>query len=88
MKKHVASRPECENRLQAEPDLSEAMRAGWNDGPGRVLDSAMKVLAVSGVWQGEFLHRADTLMGAPRAISKPVSPEELLQAVSEVLGMD
>jgi PAS domain S-box-containing protein len=47
----------------------------------------MKVVAVSGAFGGSFL-KAARLMGASATLSKPVSPERLLQTVTDALAAD
>ena len=53
----------------------------------RTLYPDLKIIAVSGEFQGEFLRPAE-LLGAHQALPKPLSPDVLLRAVSSLLGMD
>ena len=46
---------------------------------------AVKLMAISGAFNGQLLHVAK-LLGAERALLKPVQPEELVAAIREVLG--
>lgn len=57
----------------------ETIRAIRKEWPG------VKVLAISGAFGGQFLEAAK-LLGADKALMKPVSPEALIGAVCELLG--
>lgn len=53
----------------------------------RASHPGMKVVAVSGAFGGSFL-KAARLMGASATLSKPVSPEKLVQTITEALAAD
>ena len=65
--------------VMPEQDGLEAIRAMRRDNPG------VKIVAVSGAFEGEFL-RVAQLMGAQATLLKPVSPAQLLNTVRQVLG--
>jgi two-component system cell cycle sensor histidine kinase/response regulator CckA len=53
----------------------------------RASHPGMKVVAVSGAFGGSFL-KAARLMGASATLSKPVSPEKLVQTITDALAAD
>ena len=53
----------------------------------KLLYPRLRIIAISGAFGGEFLHTAE-LMGAHLALGKPIRPEMLVQAVSDVLAMN
>jgi DNA-binding response OmpR family regulator len=53
----------------------------------RELDETLPIIAISGMWGGEFEPLADAkLLGASVALQKPIARRTLLEEVSKLLG--